>query len=52
MAETTMQRGPYSVILPGVLKEFDLPDIYRELSAKNLQLIEPWGATAGPDTNW
>ena len=30
--------------LPGVLKEFDLPDVYRTLKSKELRLIEPWNA--------
>jgi len=39
---------PLSSLLPGVLKHFDLPDVYRELKAtKKLRLIEPVGA-AGP----
>jgi hypothetical protein len=29
---------------PGVLTSFDLPDCYRELTRKNLKLLEPWGA--------
>jgi len=35
---------PLSSFLPGVLREFDLPDCYRELAAKKLRLVEPWNA--------
>lgn len=35
---------PLSAFVPGVLREFDLPDCYRALSGKNLRLIEPWNA--------
>jgi hypothetical protein len=35
---------PLSAFLPGVLREFDLPDCYRALAAKQLRLIEPWNA--------
>jgi len=44
LAETPIQQWPYSAMLPGVLAQCDLPDIYRELAGKDLQLIEPWGA--------
>jgi dienelactone hydrolase len=46
LAEAPMQEWPFSAMLPGVLIQFDLPDIYRELTAKELQLIEPSGAAA------
>jgi len=29
------------------LSRFDLPDCYRELKKKNLELREPWGAEGG-----
>jgi dienelactone hydrolase len=35
---------PLSALLPGVLKSFDLPDCYRELSSKKLRQIEPCNA--------
>jgi len=44
MAETPMQQWPLSAMLPGVLELFDLPDVYRELTKKELSLIEPWDA--------
>lgn len=46
LAEAPLQEWPFSAMLPGVLVHFDLPEIYRELAAKELQLIEPW-STAG-----
>lgn len=48
-----LQRWPQSAMLPGVLREFDLPDVYRELERKGLDLIDPWDALAdamAPDT--
>ena len=33
-----------SALPPGVLSRFDLPDCYRELQKKGLDLREPWGA--------
>ncbi len=39
IAETEAYDWPLSVFLPHVLKHFDLPDCYRELSAKGLRLI-------------
>ncbi len=35
---------PLSTLPPGILKSFDLPDCYRELKPKQLELLEPWGA--------
>ncbi|MCK5803584.1 MAG: hypothetical protein KAI66_12160, partial [Lentisphaeria bacterium] len=39
MAETRYQQWPESALLPGVLTHFDLPDLYRELASKDLELI-------------
>jgi hypothetical protein len=44
IAESEQYNWPLAQLLPGVLERFDLPDCYRELGAKNLQQIEPWGA--------
>jgi hypothetical protein len=44
VARSEMYDWPLSAFLPGVLAEFDLPECYQELRAKNLRLIEPWGA--------
>lgn len=44
LASTDIYKWPLSAMLPGVLQRFDLPDVYRELAAKKLQLVEPWGA--------
>lgn len=46
IAEAPLQQWPFSALLPGVLTQFDLPDLYRELAVKELQLIEPWDAVA------
>lgn len=44
IAESKHYDWPLSALLPGVLKHFDLPDCYAELSTKKLKLIEPQGA--------
>jgi dienelactone hydrolase len=44
LAESPVQEWPFSAMLPGVLASFDLPDIYRELEAKNLAIVDPVGA--------
>ena len=44
IAGSEMYEWPLSAFVPGVLRQFDLPDCYRELQAKKLRLIEPWGA--------
>jgi hypothetical protein len=31
-------------MLPGVLEQFDLLDVYRALERKELRLIKPWNA--------
>jgi len=38
---------PYAVMLPHVLKQFDLPDCYAELQSRQLRNLEPWGAADG-----
>jgi dienelactone hydrolase len=48
IAESEDYRWPLSTLLPGVLKSFDLPDCYRALAVKQLCLVDPWGAMAGP----
>ncbi|MDZ4286895.1 MAG: hypothetical protein U0984_03000, partial [Prosthecobacter sp.] len=47
VAETEDYRWPYAALLPGVLKQFDLPDCYRELEKKGLRQVESWGAEDG-----
>jgi hypothetical protein len=37
-----------SAMLPDVLEECDLPDVYRELGSKQLRMIEPWNAMMEP----
>lgn len=45
VAETERYGWPLSCLLPGVLREFDLPDVYRLLQGeKGLRLVDPWGA--------
>jgi dienelactone hydrolase/pimeloyl-ACP methyl ester carboxylesterase len=44
MTETEMQQWPLSTMLPGALQKFDLPDVYRELASKSLQLAQPMSA--------
>lgn len=41
VAADELYTWPLSSFLPGVLSRFDLPDVYRELNAKNLRQIEP-----------
>ncbi|MBF0244205.1 MAG: alpha/beta fold hydrolase [Planctomycetes bacterium] len=41
LAEAALQQWPLSALLPGVLAQFDLPDLYRGLAGKDLRLIEP-----------
>jgi dienelactone hydrolase len=44
VAEARDYNWRLSALPPGVLSRFDLPDCYRELKKKNLDLREPWGA--------
>ena len=44
IATSELYEWPLSSFVPGVLQRFDLPDVYAELSAKQLRLIEPWNA--------
>ncbi len=46
IAESEDYQWPLSSFVPGVLAQFDLPDCYRALAAKQLRQIEPWGALA------
>ena len=44
-----MQSWPLSSLVPGVLKDFDLPDCYRLLRArKGLRLLRPWDSQMRP----
>lgn len=47
IAETEDYRWPYAVMLPGVLKRFDLPDCKAALQSKQLSDRDPWGAKDG-----
>lgn len=44
IAEADQTDWPLSALLPKVLLHFDLPDVYRALEAKGLELIDPVGA--------
>ena len=45
IAESPDYNWPLSVLPPGALAGFDLPDCYRALKAKDLRLLEPLHAT-------
>ena len=47
LAETEDYYWPFAALMPGVLKSFDLPDVYLALQAKGLKNNEPWGAVDG-----
>jgi hypothetical protein len=42
VTEVEQPRCPVALLLPGVLRDFDLPDCYAALAAKRLALAEPW----------
>ncbi len=42
IAENEAYNWPLSMLLPGVLKVFDLPDCYAALASKKISLLEPW----------
>ena len=44
IAESEYYSWPLATLLPGVLSQFDLPDCYRNLEAKQLRIIDPWSA--------
>jgi len=44
LTQTPVYRWPLSSLVPGLLREFDLPDCLRELKKKRLRLVEPWDA--------
>jgi cephalosporin-C deacetylase-like acetyl esterase len=46
VAETEQYAWPLSTLLPDVLAHFDLPDCYAALQARQLRLLQPWGAMA------
>lgn len=48
VAETEAYKWPLSVLVPGVLRTFDLPDCYRELARKKLRQVDPVGAAGVP----
>jgi dienelactone hydrolase len=51
IAESETYAWPLSSLLPGVLRQFDLPDCYRALESKTLRRIDPWGADATTKEN-
>lgn len=42
VAESEIYNCPLSIIVPGILKIFDLPDCYKALAGKNLRIIGSW----------
>lgn len=44
LTQTPIYQWPFSSMVPRVLKQFDLPDVYRLLGRKGLQIINPWDA--------
>ena len=42
MVREQVVKWPLSCMVPGILRDCDLPDIYRALTAKKLAIIEPW----------
>jgi len=49
IAESTFYNWPVSAFPMNVLHHFDLPDCYRELERKNLEILGFWGAEADQD---
>ena len=47
LAETEEYHWPFAALLPDVLTRLDLPDLYRELQAKKLSIVDPWGPSDG-----
>ena len=48
LASADVYKWPLASMVPGVLKHFDLPDVYRELAAKKLRIIQPLGVDQRP----
>ncbi len=46
VAQTELYDWPLSSFVPGVLRRFDLPDVYKALAAKNLNHMEPIGGAS------
>ncbi|MFA6567267.1 MAG: acetylxylan esterase [Victivallales bacterium] len=42
MVRNGVSLWPLSCMVPGVLDSFDLPDVYRALTGKQLRVINPW----------
>jgi hypothetical protein len=40
-------RWPDAMMIPGILRWMDLPDLYAALAPKNLRTTEPWGSKDG-----
>ncbi len=43
IAESETYAWPLSSLVPNVLDAFDLPDCYKALKSKQLEMIDPWG---------
>ena len=49
LTQVPVQSWPLSSLVPGVLKDFDLPDCHRLLRAKKrLALVRPWDSQMRP----
>lgn len=48
MVNSPVVHWPFSAMVPGVLRQTDLPEIYRELTGKHLRLQEPWDVKMRP----
>lgn len=51
ITESTFYNWPVSAFPMEVLHHFDLPDCYRELDQKDLEMIDVWDAMAGEEKN-
>lgn len=47
VAQDADYQWPYALLLPGVLKQMDLPEVYAALATKHLNNVEPWGTKDG-----
>lgn len=48
LTQVPVQSWPWSSMVFGILKQFDLPDCYRELEGKKLTLVTPWTSQMRP----
>ena len=48
LTQVPVRSWPWSSMVFGILKDFDLPDCYRELKGKKLTLVTPWTSQMRP----